>query len=271
MTLKALVMSLFIISTVIGTPICNCYKNQMLQEVANEAAIATPEAIIVPKKVLFIGNSYTYFWNLPKLVELMAKERNIELTTRQSTSGGVSLGTHWRGERKLKSRERITSGDFDAIVLQDHSLRAIDHPDSLLIFGKKFIDLAKANNVKPYIYMTWAREGNPSMLTAISNKYQELADKNQAHLVPVGKAWEYARQLRPDIQLHDPDTSHPSLLGTYLTACVFFAVLTGENPEGLPQRFVSEDNNGDPLFLMIVTREEAKFCQRVAKEMVLGK
>ena len=29
-----------------------------------------------PKKVLMIGNSFTFYWNLPQVIECMFKERN---------------------------------------------------------------------------------------------------------------------------------------------------------------------------------------------------
>ena len=221
-----------------------------------------------PKNVLFVGNSYTYFWNLPQLVHLMAKEKGIDLKTRQSTSGGVNLGMHWRGEKELKSQQKIKSGAFDVVVFQDHSMRSIEHPDSLLYFGKKLCDLAKENGAKPFIYMTWAREWNPLMQSQITKMYSKLAIENNATLVPVGKAWELARKLRPDIKLYDPDGSHSSTTGTYLTACVFFAVLTGESPIGLPKRLQSKDENGDPIYWMILSENDARFCQEVAAEIL---
>lgn len=32
----------------------------------------------------------------------------------------------------------------------------------------------------------------------------------------------------PQIELYDPDGSHPSVAGTYLAACVFYDALTGK-------------------------------------------
>ncbi|MEL6717684.1 MAG: DUF4886 domain-containing protein [Bacteroidota bacterium] len=222
----------------------------------------------VPENVLFIGNSYTYFWNLPQLVEIMCESQSIDLKTRQSTSGGVSLGTHWRGERFLQSAEKIKSEQFDAVVFQDHSRRSIDHPDSLLYFGKLWCDLAQKHQAETYLYMTWARAWNPLMQEKITAGYQKLAAMTQSKIVPVGPAWAYAKTLRPDLQLYDPDGSHPSTIGTYLSACVFFAVLTGKSPVGLPARLVTKDKNNDPLYLMIISPNDAQFCQEVADKIV---
>ncbi len=221
-----------------------------------------------PGKALFIGNSYTYFWNLSTLVELMAEAKGIDLKTRHSTSGGVSLGMHWRGERGLQSVQRIESGEYDAVVLQDHSMRALQYPDSLLHFGRQFIDKVKESGARPYVYLTWSRKWNPLMQEQITKMYQQLADEQVATVVPVGIAWELARTLRPEIELYDADGSHPSFMGAYLTACVFFAVLTGQSPVGLPNRLKQKDEFGEDLYLMILPPNDAQFFQEVAEKVV---
>lgn len=221
-----------------------------------------------PKKVLFIGNSYTYFWNLPQTVQAMAAEKEIDLTTRQSTSGGVHWGHHWRGERNLKTVSLIEEGDFDALVLQNHSMSALNRVDSMFHFAQLFNDLAGKKDAQIYLYMTWAREWDPYMQKTIKEQYTKLAEKIHAQIVPVGPAWERARQLRPGFPLYDEDSSHPSPLGTYLTACVFYGVLTGQTPVGLPQRLISTDTDGQKIYLTIQSTENALFCQKVAEEII---
>ncbi len=223
-----------------------------------------------PKKVLFVGNSYTYFWNLPQTVQAMAVEKKQPMTTRQSTSGGTHWGHHWRGERNLKTQNLIQSGDFDAIVLQNHSMSTFNRVDSMFYFGEKLNDLAKKEEASLYLYMTWAREWNPLMQNTITEQYTKLAQQLKATIVPVGPAWELARQLRPNFPLYDDDGSHPSALGTYLSACVFYGVLTGQPPIGLPNRLTAMDADGEKLYLTIQSRESAQFCQAVAAEILKG-
>ena len=220
------------------------------------------------KKVLFIGNSYTYYWNLPQLVNAMAASRNLDFEARQSTSGGVNLGIHWRGERDLTSKEQIKEGTYDVVVLQDHSLRAIEYPDSLQYFGNLFCEYIKAASARPCVYLTWARAYDPSMQDEISRQYMELAAKNSTLVAPVGEAWALALKQRPDFGLFDKDESHPSPLGSYLTACVFFSVLTEQSPVGLPHRLTTIDKNGDQLYLVLINKEEAAFCQKIAETVV---
>ena len=224
----------------------------------------------VPKKVLFVGNSYTYFWNLPQQVTRLAKEGNIDLVTKQSTIGGANLGQHWRSDRNLKTVQLIKEEGFDAVVFQDHSLRAIQHPDSLMLFGEKLASLAKEHGAKVYVYMTWAREFDPFMQHEITAGYEQLAKRIDAIVVPVGLAWERARKMRPDINLYDADGSHPSTTGSYLSACVFYAKLTGKSPVGLPSRLISKDIDGEKLYLNIIPGGDAQFCQKIAEEIVFN-
>ena len=218
--------------------------------------------------ILFVGNSYTYFWNLPQTVAVMAAEKEVPLRTRQSTSGGVNLGQHWRGERALETQALIRSYEFDVVIVQDHSRRAVDQPDSLKPYGKLLAELCRETGAKPYVYMTWAREWDPYMQAPIAEQYRLLAERIDAEVIPVGLAWQRARSLRPSLQLFDPDGSHPSPTGTYLTACVVFGTLTGESPLGLPHRIVSTDQNGEKLYLNIQSKEDALFCQKVAQEIL---
>ncbi len=222
-----------------------------------------------PQRVLFVGNSYTYFWNLPQNVAAMAESTGDEISTRQSTAGGVNWGQHVRGEKDLKTLQIIKEGDFDIVILQNHSMSAIDRPDSLMHFGKLLNEQVKLQNAKTYLYLTWAREWDPYMQKEITEKYKELSKAIDARIVPVGLAWQRALELRPGLPLFDEDKSHPSPLGTYLSACVFYGVLTGKSPVGLPERLISKDGDGEKLYLNIQSKENALFCQKVAQEIII--
>ncbi|MFK7922476.1 MAG: hypothetical protein AB8H47_10995 [Bacteroidia bacterium] len=227
-----------------------------------------PQASNPPQKVLFVGNSYTYFWNLPLSVMTMAEDQEVDLHAQQSTAGGVSLGQHWRGEKDLHTLDLIQKGAFDAVVLQDHSLQAINHPDSLLHYGKLWADIIHNSGAEAYVYLTWAREWDPYMQAPITEGYSKLAKMIDAKIIPVGPAWERSRSLRPDLDLYDPDGSHPSPTGTYLSACVFYGILTGQSPIGLPHRLISKDHNGEKLYINIQSANDALFCQKVAAEII---
>ncbi|MEL6132719.1 MAG: hypothetical protein AAFR59_05075, partial [Bacteroidota bacterium] len=113
-----------------------------------------------------------------------------------------------------------------------------------------------------------AREFDPYMQAPIQEMYTRLAGTTGSILVPVGLAWEKARTLRPGFLLYDEDQSHPSPLGTYLTACVFYGILSGESPIGLPHRILGKDKYGEKLYLQIQSKENAIFCQKVAQDVL---
>lgn len=124
------------------------------------------------KKVLFVGNSYTYFWNLPLTVQVFAEKDSIGFETRQSTGGGMSLRQHWNQENNLKTMDIIQSAEWDCIILQDHSMQAIQKPDSLHYFGKLFSELIHKKGAKTFLYSTWSREKEPQKQELISSEYE---------------------------------------------------------------------------------------------------
>lgn len=222
-------------------------------------------------KVLFVGNSYTYVENLPQLVSLMSEGTKTKLITRKSTVGGAYLSEHWKSERGLKTREMISKGKFDIVVLQDNSMATIQQPDSTAKYARLLCRMIRESGAKPYLYMTWARERVPQYQQEISAVYTRIAAENNATLVPVGKAWELARQLRPTINLFNPDGSHPSALGALLSAYVFTSVLTGDMPASIPTEFSIKDSDGESVQLNGIDNLDAVFFQKVTEQILKDK
>jgi len=90
--------------------------------------------------------------------------------------------------------------------------------------------------------MTWGREvGDPQwdsintfykMNDRLRLAYLRFTDSTEASVSPVGVAWRYIRDNHPTIQLYSGDGSHPSVAGTYLAACTFYASLFRKSPVG---------------------------------------
>ncbi|MCK5065950.1 MAG: hypothetical protein KAR16_00865 [Bacteroidales bacterium] len=219
-------------------------------------------------KVLFVGNSYTYGYNLAHIVSIMSEETSTLLITRKSVIGGASLSEHWKGGRELETKSIIAEGDFDVVVLQDFSMSAINNPDTALKYMKLFSEYNSSFGAETYLFNTWAREKVPQFQVEIDEMYGKAARVNDATRVPVGPAWELALDLRPSVDLFTSDGSHPNELGTLLTASVFVRVITGELPEVLPSLYRIEDANGETVRLMNHNPEDAEFCRRIANQMV---
>jgi hypothetical protein len=95
------------------------------------------------------------------------------------------------------------------------------------------------------------------MQESVRVAYQEIAGELSAVMSPVGLAFARARHIDSLVDLWQTDFCHATLEGTYLGACVFYAVLHGANPVGLD-------------FYGGLSPETARFCQEVAWQTVSG-
>ena len=219
-------------------------------------------------KVLFVGNSYTYGYNLAHIVSILSEETSTKLVTRKSTEGGASLREHWNGGRGLQTKSLIAEGDFDVVILQDFSMSAIHTPDSLLKYVKLFSEYNESFGAKTCLFNTWARERVPQYQQEIDSMYLKATREYDAIRVPVGPAWELAMDLRPSVDLFTSDGSHPNELGTLLTAAVFVRTITGELPGILPTLYRIEDAQGETVRLMNHNPEDVEFCRRIANRIL---
>ena len=224
------------------------------------------------ENILFIGNSFTFYWNLPLVVEAMANERNYNYDITQSTASGSSLKDHWFENDELKSKTLIATGRYDRVVLQDHSLNPLQNLVESRRYFIDFIEWVKANNGAPYIYATWMYKGisnnNYNVVDPIQDALQPVADKTGAVMVPIDQAFRTIQKRHPNIPIFMSDNKHPSPVGTYLAACVYFRIFTGESPLGLSRRYERKDENGKKIFLGMVEKSSAKKCQEIVDQIL---
>jgi len=192
-------------------------------------------------KVLFIGNSYTYFNSSPELLKGLAKERfpNQVVETQLISQGGMTLERHWKENRALQA---IKSKDWDYVVLQEQSklgMRVIvdnethfGQTDLFFAYARKFDAEIKKSNAKTVFFMTWSTEGKPKEQGILTHAYTSIAKELGAILAPVGLAWDKIRN-NDQVDLYFVDGSHPSPQGSYLVATTIFATLFGESPVNL--------------------------------------
>jgi hypothetical protein len=192
-----------------------------------------------PLSVLFIGNSYTYYNDLPTmLANLAASLPGRRIAPEIIATGGMTLQWHFAAG---KATAEIANGRWDYVVLQEQSALGGGSEDGRsrlappTIFHesvRKFVPRIRAAGAMPLLLMTWARRGRPEEQLVLTNAYRTIADELNVKVAPVGLAWEAARRQWPDEALHVADGSHPNPAGSYLTACVLYISLTGGDPRG---------------------------------------
>jgi len=177
--------------------------------------------------VLFIGNSFTARNDLPGLIARLAEASGNHLQHQLISVGGASLRTHWN---KGHAQNRIKEGDFDYVVLQEQSTLPVKNATRMHENVRLFHEVIRAAGAKTALYMTWARQHAPETQRAITEAYESIGREIGASVVPVGLAWQgfLARYKSP--VLHDKDKSHPTLAGSYLAACVFYAAMFTGSP-----------------------------------------
>ena len=180
--------------------------------------------------VLFIGNSFTARNDLPGLIAALAQAAGTRFDHRLVSAGGASLRMHWN---KGEAVEAIRGGRYDYVVLQEQSTLPVKNAARMHENVRLFDAAIKAAGSKTALYLTWARRHAPETQKAITEAYQSIGCELGATVVPVGVAWQQFLVAHKKPVLHDPDDSHPSMAGSYLAACVFFATLFRKSPEGI--------------------------------------
>ena len=205
------------------------------------AWIPAREAQDRPMRVLFVGNSYTYFNNLPCLVSELGKSRGRPIEATMIAEGGATLGRHWENDA---TRAEVRK-DWDAIVLQTQSafgvtyfvdgVNRISDTSSLLRDARNFTSAIGKRKTRAVLYEQWKAQAAPARdQLAIHVAFADAARALGASVMPAGDAWELAERQVEAKTLYAVDGSHPSQIGSYLTALTAYATLTGDDPHGLP-------------------------------------
>lgn len=188
-----------------------------------------------PESVLFVGNSLTFYNNaiythLRRLLVAENPALRQDVFLKSMTISGARLSDHRGGlEQMLNSRP------WDIVVLQGHSLEAVDASmaGEFRSSAARFTTTVSEHDAEAVLFMTWARSDEPERITELARAFTVLGNDLGVAVIPVGLAFERARQQMPGLSLHDPDRIHPSLAGTYLAAAVFYAALFGKSPTTL--------------------------------------
>lgn len=198
------------------------------------------------KKALFLGNSYTYFNNLPQLVDNFAQSAGNDLIYDSNTPGGYQMNQH---ASNPITYQKINQNDWDFVVIQGQSQEPSFSPAQVAsdVYPYAAIindSLLSANPcIEPMFFMTWGRKNGDAsncgfyppictydgMQQRLKESYMEMANDNNASVAPVGVAWKAVRDLYPNIELYTPDESHPSAAGSYLAASVFYVSMFRES------------------------------------------
>lgn len=215
------------------------------------------------RKALFLGNSYTYVNNLPGLVAQLAEGAGDTLIYDSNTPGGYTLLEH---SSNATSISKIEADDWDFVILQDQSqLPTIPfYRENWTYPGGRALDSIIGENCsRPMFFMTWGRRDGgiqciggecsadftdfEHMQDTLEAAYMRIANELEVCCAPVGVAWKNALAIDSTWSFWSGDGSHPSSEGSYLAACVFYAMIFRSSP--MSNSFHSSLSSDDAEFL----------------------
>lgn len=242
--------------------------------------------------VLFVGNSYIYYNNLPEMVEAISVELSgPQVHAEAHTRGGYTLQAHLDDGNvaKIVKQGNPEGGAWSAVILQEQSSLGtrgrsgvLSPPDEFFGAVMSWDALVDSVGSDLYLYMTWAKEWIPDQTAGLAGAYIDAGEMADASVAPVGLAWARVRDERPELDLYRPDGSHPTALGSYLAACVIYSQLTGQPSEGAPATIrgsnwrstsgpsaaASDATSSSDVVLVSLDAEVASYLQRIAWDVV---
>ena len=225
---------------IFGSPIHNS-----AYEIVSSRTVADPSGVAIDeKRILFIGNSYTFYNDMPEMVIQIAKsdpDNHTRFVVQSVAWGGANLQALWNDGRALKL---LKTSRWDYVVLQEQSFWAMfpQSVDNTSRFAHRFDQAIKAASGQTLLFTTWARQPgsnwyqeretsflrNPIYMQKQFNlQSKRLSDRLGADPIPVGDYWAAALKLQPQLPLYSEDGSHPSPTGSYLAALVFYQHFSG--------------------------------------------
>ncbi|MCU0645762.1 MAG: hypothetical protein MUC94_16075 [bacterium] len=230
-------------------------------------------------KILFIGSSYFSYNNLPEMFNNLAEAGGKKVFIDTQIKNGTYLDYH---STNPATEQKINQAKWDYVLLQGVCTNCGYPETHQLIFPpyqahplKPALELlyqkikANCESTKVVYCMPWAFEDGTLWLPGGTDTYFTMqkkiydnaikyADEIGLVIAPVGWAWNEVlkTKIKELHYLHLSDYNHPSIRGSYLTACVLYATIFQESAVNL-------------AYYSSLPEDEAKYFQSVASEIVL--
>jgi hypothetical protein len=203
------------------------------------------------KNILFVGNSFTYYNNLPLMVQTLAQNAGVQINCDSRTRPGAALHDYaiitGKNENDIGGwlrdnyKNQFEGQAWDCVVLQDQSLNPVKDKEDMLRSSEKLCSEVFVHGESVFFYQTWPykvgseryKNENYSyedIYIGLKEAYSEAAKKLNGKVVPVGDGFYLAAKKYPEVELYASDGAHPSATGTYLSACIFVSVLYNIDP-----------------------------------------
>ncbi len=223
---------------------------ETLPETTEETKVQTMRDKEKLIRVLFIGNSFTYYndMNQPNGIFYNIATKagyNVEVST--VYKGGYYINqfldpTDEYGAKVLSILKSKTK--YDIVIVQDQSANPIADPGDFYQSVREMKELIDANGGEMWLYSTWGYKAGHSSLSTYGKDTYDMEYKLRAAYMAIGQELNvpvvYAGAAMSDMYRDNPkhdvyhtDMKHPSAIGSYLIAWTIFATVFGEDTREL--------------------------------------
>jgi hypothetical protein len=213
---------------------------------------AVPFAPNLPeKRILFVGNSYTYSHQMPMMVQNL-----LNATPSRAFNYRVDMIAEPKANLKKHIENniivpRLQQNKYEMVFLQEQSTTAF-YSNEALVSEANFaliIKKAKEAGARVAVFSPWPRRADnefysgrvysnldrpedPAVMSrSLYNFYQNVATQNQVDHIPLSRYFYSVMKRHPDINLHAADGTHPTKTGSYFMALAAYQHILGELPE----------------------------------------
>lgn len=184
-----------------------------------------------PMRILFIGNSLTYFHGLPYMVRSLADSLGEPPPViEEVTKPDFSLEDHWNDGQAARV---LRGGCWNYVVLQQGPSSLPESRALLLEYAGRFAPLIQRQGGRAALYSVWPSASRRGDFPRAIESYALAADHVDGVMLPAAMAWLEAWARDGDLRLYQ-DGLHPTPEGAYLAALVITGRLYGRSPAEMP-------------------------------------
>jgi len=216
-----------------------------------------------PLRVLYVGNSHTFFWDMPGTVAASVATlpgSEIQLDPYAYLHGGRILdffSTSAKIDKRPSVFDVMQAGRYDAVNLQIFSVRKSEAVEKMLEGLAEFAEVARTAGTAIMLYCFHPLD---ILEREAKNRFEALVREHAITVIPFGDVHRHLNDQLADSDL-DFDLKgvgvHLGFHPAYLNACLHTIAWTGQNPTGHPFPTLLVQDSW-------VTGEQARFIQECA-------
>ena len=174
-------------------------------------------------KLLFIGNSHTYYNAMPQMVQELFAAVGQKVHITMLAAGGKNLSYHITSQNVAFN---VRYGGYDFVIAQEKAggFEPLSFRDSAKILK----DMCESAGAAFYLYMPWTARDDRAGQRDMTDAYQRFCCENGCFFAPVGEV--FSKMLTNPAaadKLYRDDNKHAALFGSYAAALTVFYTVTG--------------------------------------------